>query len=185
MKCQPRLNEKHKPVLHYISSFEKALLWKVIRLSYQFFYFLFTSIFISADIILTTFWNFIQHYLEKILVPYFPFLTDLIFQRLIWKMIAVYFLWFDYWTVKEWKTAKVHNHSVAAYQLFTQMTGLIFDMFTAAMFFFSEKFLNVCKPRTTYPFWQPGPPGLAFYGSGLACLPSWLGMVNTGWLRSM
>ena len=45
--------------------------------------------------------------------------------------------------------------------------------------FFSGKFLNVCKPRTTSnPLWQPGPPGLAFYGSGLACLPSWLGMVN-------
>ena len=52
--------------------------------------------------------------------------------------------------------------------------------------FFSGKFLNVCKPRTTlYPLWQPDPPGLAFYGSGLACLPSWLGMVYAGWLYSM
>ena len=52
--------------------------------------------------------------------------------------------------------------------------------------FFSGKFLNVCKPRTTtYPLWQPGLPGLAFYGSGLACLPSWLGMVNADWLCSM
>ena len=54
------------------------------------------------------------------------------------------------------------------------------------VYIFSGKFLNVCKPRTTtYPLWQPGPPGLAFYGSGLACLPSWLGMVNEGWLCSM
>ena len=30
--------------------------------------------------------------------------------------------------------------------------------------------------------WQPG---LAFYGSGLACLPSLLGMVNAGWLCSI
>ena len=32
---------------------------------------------------------------------------------------------------------------------------------------------------------QPGPPGWAFYGSGLACIPSPVGMVNAGWLCSM
>ena len=36
----------------------------------------------------------------------------------------------------------------------------------------------MCRSRRAYPLWQPGPPGLAFYGSGPACLPSWLGMVN-------
>ena len=51
--------------------------------------------------------------------------------------------------------------------------------------FFSGKFLNVCKPRITYPLWQPGPPELPFYGNGLACLPNWLGMVNAGWPCSM
>ena len=51
--------------------------------------------------------------------------------------------------------------------------------------FFSGKFLNVCKPRIKYPLWQPGPPGLPFYGNGLACLPNWLGMVNAGWLCFM
>ena len=60
-------------------------------------------------------------------------------------------------------------------------------MFTASIFiFFSGEFLNVCKPRTTTnPIWQPCPPGLAFYGSGLVCLPSWLGVTNAGWLCSM
>ena len=54
------------------------------------------------------------------------------------------------------------------------------------IYFFCGKFLNVWKPRTTtYPLQQPCPPGLAFYGSGLACLPSWLEMVTAGWLRSM
>ena len=39
--------------------------------------------------------------------------------------------------------------------------------------FFSGKFLNECKPRTTLnPLWKPGPPGLEFYGSGLAYLLS-------------
>ena len=53
------------------------------------------------------------------------------------------------------------------------------------VYFLSRNFLNEYKPRTTYPLWQPGPPGLAFYGKGLTCLPSWLGMVNVGWLCSM
>ena len=35
-----------------------------------------TSVFISADIVFTTFYNFIQHYLEKIFVPNLPFSTD-------------------------------------------------------------------------------------------------------------
>ena len=34
----------------------------------------FTSVFISADIIFTTFQNFIQHYLKELFVPNFPFL---------------------------------------------------------------------------------------------------------------
>ena len=71
--------------------------------------------------------------------------------------------------------------------LFTQMIGPLFDMFTAAMFIlFSARFLSMCNPRRTfYFFWRAGPPGLAFYGSGLAYLPSWLEMVNAGWLISM
>ena len=41
--------------------------------------------------------------------------------------------------------------------------------------YFSRRFLNVCKPRTTlYPLWQLGPPALGFYGSGLACLQGML-----------
>ena len=44
----------------------------------------------------------------------------------------------------------------------------------------------MCMPGTIfYLLLQACPPGLAFHGSGLACLPSWLGMVNVGWLCSM
>ena len=54
------------------------------------------------------------------------------------------------------------------------------------VYFFSARFLNMCNPRTTfYLLWRTGPPELAFYGSGLACLISWLEMVNAGWLDSM
>ena len=63
---------------------------------------------------------------------------NLIFQRLILKMISIYFLCFDCWTLKEWKTAKVQNQSVATYSQFTHMIDPLFDMFTAAMFIFSS-----------------------------------------------
>ena len=40
----------------------------------------------------------------------------------------------------------------------------------------------MCMPRTTfYLLWQACPPGLAFHGSGLACLLNWLGMMHVGW----
>ena len=52
--------------------------------------------------------------------------------------------------------------------------------------FFSARFLNMCMPKTTvYLFWRAYQPGLAFHGSRLVCLPSWLRMVNVGWLCSM
>ena len=67
------------------------------------------------------------------------------------------------------------------------MIGPLFDMFTAVMLaLFFARFLNMCKSRTTFClFWEAGQPGLAFYRSGPACLLSWLGMMNAGWLSSM
>ena len=71
-------------------------------------------------------------------------INNFICQKLIWKMSSAYFLWFDYWPLKEWKTAKIQNNSVSAYLLFTQMIGPLFDMFTAAMFiFFCE--IPICE----------------------------------------
>ena len=102
-------------------------------------------------------------------------------------MSAGYLLSFDYWPLKEWKTTKVKNHSVSAYCLHKLLVYLNFDMFTVAMvIFFSVIFLNICKPRTTfYLLLGACQSGLAFYGKGPAHLPSWLGMMNTGWLSSM
>ena len=62
------------------------------------------------------------------------------------------------------------------------MIGLlkIVDMFTAAMLFFLPD-SEICASLEK----QDGPPALAFYGSGQACLLSWLGMVNSGCLSSM
>ena len=45
--------------------------------------------------------------------------------------------------------------------------------------FSSTRFLNICKPKTGWPA------SIDILGSGLACLPSWLGMINTGWLGSI
>ena len=43
----------------------------------------------------------------------------------------------------------------------------------------------MCMPRKTLSPLTGDPPALAFYGSGQACLLSWLGMVNSGLLSSM
>ena len=55
------------------------------------------------------------------------------FQRLIWKIIIAYFVWFDHWTVKEWN-AKMQNHSASAYKLLKMVIGPL--KFTAVMFVF-------------------------------------------------
>ena len=52
-------------------------------------------------------------------------------------MISVDFLWFEYRTLKEWKTAKVQNHSGSAYNYLPKwLVHLNFDMFIAALFNF-------------------------------------------------
>ena len=80
----------------------------------------------------------------------------------------------------------MQKHRISAYWLFTQMIGpLKFSYVYWCHVFFSVRFLNMCKPRTTfYVLWRSFSSGLVFYGSGLAGLPSWLRMVNSGWLGS-
>ena len=56
-------------------------------------------------------------------------------------------------------------------------------VYCSHIYFFSARLLSMCKPRTTFHLpWRTGPHGLTFHGSGLECLPRWLGMVNAGWL---
>ena len=86
--------------------------------------------------------------------------------------------------MKNWKNTESFCRGILA--ICTNDWSTFWYVYCCYIYFFSGKFLNVCKPRTTtYPIWQTGPPGLVFYGSGLACLPSWLGMTNAGWLCSM
>ena len=73
-------------------------------------------------------------------------LYSFIFQRLVWKAISANFLWFDYWILREWKTAKVQNHSVSAKYLFTQMIGRFkfWHVYCCMFIFFSVRSLNIC-----------------------------------------
>ena len=95
-------------------------------------------------------------------------LHNFIFQRLIWKMISVYFLWFDYWTLKEWKTAKVQNHSVlfrsrSILAIYTNDWSTVWYVYCCYVYFCFGKFLDVCKPRTTT--------------SPLTDWPTWIGIL--------
>ena len=51
-------------------------------------------------------------------------------------MINAYFLSFDNWIFKEWKTKDTESLSQDTNYLHKWMVQLNFDMFTAAMFFF-------------------------------------------------
>ena len=66
-------------------------------------------------------------------------LFNLIFERLIWKEINVYFLWFDYWILKEWKLQKYriilsYHTSYLHKWLVTLLTCLLLP----CLFFFCE-----------------------------------------------
>ena len=103
-------------------------------------------------------------------------------------MISVYFLWFDYWTLKEWKNCKSRESFCRRIlAIYANDWSTFWYVYCCYVYFFvCGKSLDLRMPRTTtYPLWRPGPPGLTFYGSGLACLPSWVGMVNPGWICSM
>ena len=63
---------------------------------------------------------------------------NFIFQRLIWKAISVYFLWFDYWILKERKAAKVQNHSVSAYYLHKWLVHFSTCLLAPCLFFFCK-----------------------------------------------
>ena len=70
--------------------------------------------------------------------------------------------------------------------IYTNDWSTFWYVYCCHAYFFSARFLNMCKPRTKlYLLWRAGPPGLVFYGTGLAHLPNWLGMVNSGWLGFM
>ena len=86
--------------------------------------------------------------------------------------------------MKNWKSTESFCCGILV--ICTNDWSTVWYVYCCYIYFFSGKFLDVCKPRTTtYPIWQPGPSGLPFCRSRLACLPSWLGMTNAGWLCSM
>ena len=54
---------------------------------------------------------------------------NFIFQKVILKMINVYFLWFGYWTFKEQNTVEVLDHFVSAYYLHKWLVHLYLDVY--------------------------------------------------------
>ena len=79
-------------------------------------------------------------------------LYKFIFQRLIWKAISVYILWFDYCILKEWKTAKVHNLSVSGSNyLHKWLVHFLTCLLVPCLFFLLQKFQHLCNPRTGWP----------------------------------
>ena len=72
MEYQAKINEKYRPVLQCISSFEGTSYKKLQDIAItSFISCCFTSVFTSADINFTTFQNLIQNYLQK-----YIFLTE-------------------------------------------------------------------------------------------------------------
>ena len=70
--------------------------------------------------------------------------------------------------------------------IYTNDWSTFWHVYCCHVYFYFARFLNMCKPRTTlYLICWADSPGLAFYGWGIVCLPSWLAMVNVGWLNSM
>ena len=66
-------------------------------------------------------------------------------------MISIYFLWFDCWTFKEWKTEKnTESFCLSILTIYTndQSTYILTRLLLPCLFF-SARFLNMCKPRTT------------------------------------
>ena len=100
----------------YVSAVNFYLTYIFKRSNYRFFGLLFKTYFKNSY-----FDTSISNYSLIELLEFFLYwfymcsLYNFIFQRLISKMINVHFIWFGYWILKEWKTAKVQNHSVPAY----------------------------------------------------------------------
>ena len=68
----------------------------------------------------------------------------------------------------------------------TASIEIITSIYCFYVYFFSVRFLNMCKPITTFQLlWWADPSRFVFYGSWPASLLSWLEIVNAGWLRSM
>ena len=120
---------------------------------------------------------------------YMFYMYNFISQKLIWKMISVSLLLM----VLLMKSQGMKNFKSAESFCLIILTIYTNDWSTQILthlllpyLFFSARFQNICKARTTfYLLWWAGPPRLGFYGSGPARLQSWLEMVNVGRLGSM
>ena len=113
-------------------------------------------------------------------------LYNFICQRLTWKIINVYYGL----NIKLSRNEKLEKYEFILSQRtnYLQKWLVLFSIWLllpCLIFFFCEVPICASLEQSFYRLWRAGPPRSAFYGSGLACLPSWLRMVNGGWLISM
>ena len=75
------------------------------------------------------------------------------------------------------RNEKLQKYRIILSQHANYLHKWLVPLFPAVMFTFSSaRFINMCKLRTG---WSTS---IDILWSGLACLPSWLSMMNTGWL---
>ena len=99
---------------------------------------------------------------------------NFVFQRLTWKKIRVPYGLIIYFSRNE----KLQKYRIILSKHTNYLHKWLVPFLTFLLlpcFFSSTRFLNMCKPRTGWPTW------IDILWSGLACLPSWLGMMNTSW----
>ena len=84
--------------------------------------------------------------------------------------------------LKNCKSTESFCRSILA--IYTNDWSIVWYVYCYYVCLCSGKFLNVCKPRTTTSPLTAWSTWIDIYGSGLACLPSWVGMVNAGWFCS-
>ena len=84
--------------------------------------------------------------------------------------------------MKNWKRIILSLHTNYLHKWLVHFLTCL--LLPCSFFFLWDTYIH--RSRTTfYLLWRANPPGLTFYESGLACLPSWLGMVKGGWLGFM
>ena len=98
------------------------------------------------------------------------------------EILEFFFYWFYIKKLQKYRTIpSQHTNYLHKWLIYLNLTCLL-----RSCLFFSTRFLSICQPRTTlYLLWLAGPSGLPFYGSGLVCLLSCVGIVNAGWLSSI
>ena len=84
--------------------------------------------------------------------------------------------------MKDCKTRESFCLSILS--IYTNVLSTFWHVYCCHVYFVFCKILKFVQAKSNI-LQKAGPPGLVFYGSEIACLPNWLGMVNASWLSSV